>query len=799
MIPHKRVRGVLADFPPIWIPLILAPLALFSKIMLAGQALYWGTPFLQFVPWRSWAWKAITEGHLPLWNPWVGMGAPLVANYQSAIFYPPNWLLWFFQILGGVAGHAWGQTVLVVIHLAWAGFGTALLTRRIGYGSLAQCVSGLAFGLSSYLVSRASFLSINAAAAWLPWVIYSADIVRTSFQGGNWPGWRSALRSGLPFLVCLSLQLLAGHAQITWYTIVLAVLWVSAWSIRTGGVKAAGRSLLALGAGGVLAALLAAVQLIPTAEYLLQSQRAASVDFDYAMNFSFWPWRFLTLLAPDLFGNPAQGDYWFNVYFWEDAVYIGLLPFLLTAAAIFNRRKSRDKSSETLPHDRKFLVQFCLAVTFISFLFALGRFTPVFPFFYRFVPTFDMFQAPTRWSVLGVFCLALLAGLGSDEWRRPEKRALYWTRLGTAGAFAVTLGAGTAWLVLGDIRPTFIRATALAGLWGLGAGILSLLAPRSSEEKPAGWWAWSVAAWIALDLCVANWGLNPGISLDLYSKPAGTREQVIQLAKGGRLFIKPQDEEYEKYQRFFQVETFHNGEAEENLRAVLLANGNILDNVASANLYDPLMPARYTRWMSYLSTLSTTELAEWLPWMGVGVLEISDPKASHGVRFEPIEDGTRFRWTDCVQFDLGEEEIWKQVTSRIYEHEPREPGRDRVIMEGAGTTACPDAPPSQADIRIIADEPDGVLLEVNTEREGWLIQADNWYPGWIARIDNQPVPLSKADYLFRAVRVGAGSHRVSIEYHPWSFYSGAAISSILWLIIGFISFRRYLPKDGGLV
>jgi hypothetical protein len=74
---------------------------------------------------------------------------------------------------------------------------------------------------------------------------------------------------------------------------------------------------------------LAAIQLIPTAEYLMQSQRASAVSYDLAMTYSFWPWRFLSLLAPDLFGNPAIGDYWGYGNYWEDAVYIGLAPFLL--------------------------------------------------------------------------------------------------------------------------------------------------------------------------------------------------------------------------------------------------------------------------------------------------------------------------------------------------------------------------------------------------------------------------------------------------------------------------------------
>src|SRR4030066_8161 len=100
---------------PVW----LGPFILLAPVYLAGKALFWGTPLLQFVPWWSYAWETLLAGHLPLWNPLVGMGAPLLANYQSALFYPPNWLVLLAGIIGGISWAAWLQTLLVVLHLCW--------------------------------------------------------------------------------------------------------------------------------------------------------------------------------------------------------------------------------------------------------------------------------------------------------------------------------------------------------------------------------------------------------------------------------------------------------------------------------------------------------------------------------------------------------------------------------------------------------------------------------------------------------------------------------------------------------
>ena len=79
---------------PRWFPfalLIAALVALFHPL-LRGETLFWGLPSLQFYPWRQFAFDELSAGRLPTWNPYLGAGAPLLANYQTAIFYPPNWL-----------------------------------------------------------------------------------------------------------------------------------------------------------------------------------------------------------------------------------------------------------------------------------------------------------------------------------------------------------------------------------------------------------------------------------------------------------------------------------------------------------------------------------------------------------------------------------------------------------------------------------------------------------------------------------------------------------------------------------
>ncbi len=95
----------------------LAAVVLLSPLLFTGKALFWGTPATQFIPWWSTAWETLKRGELPLWNPSSGMGAPLFANYQTGLLYPPNWLYFVLASVGGISLMAWGQSLLVFFHL----------------------------------------------------------------------------------------------------------------------------------------------------------------------------------------------------------------------------------------------------------------------------------------------------------------------------------------------------------------------------------------------------------------------------------------------------------------------------------------------------------------------------------------------------------------------------------------------------------------------------------------------------------------------------------------------------------
>jgi hypothetical protein len=795
VIPHHQqvTMGRLKQVFSLPHLVILTPFLLLSPVFLTGRALFWGTPALQFVPWRAWAWETLRSGHLPLWNPLLGMGAPLLANYQLGFFYPPNWAYFFLAALGGVPAMAWGQALLVALHLAWAGWGMVRLTRQLGVGELGQTIGGLAFGLSGYLVARSGFLSINAAVAWLPWILLGVDELIAETRAGVGRGGRSRWRLAL----VVGLQLLAGHAQTCWYTWLLAWLWggVRWWQVDRGkGSQEAEAAhsqyprvplknnahshllralshmitkrrsfqffaclLLAFGLGFGLAA----VQLLPTGEYLLNSSRAAAVDYDQAMTYSLWPWRLLTLVSPDLFGNPAQGDYWGYGNYWEDALYIGLLPLLLAIRGLWKGGR---------------LARALFGLAIAAILLALGKNLPLFPWLYAQVPTFDLFQAPTRWSIWTTFALAMLAALGADRWLNLSSRGRYVTRLAITGAIGVTLGAWLTRLLRLEINLTFVRSTILTGVWAAGIGILALTRPVNSSRRCI--WSWVVALFVALDLLVAGWGLNPGVDLDFYGENTPQVEQVKRLVGDGRLYLPPEDERRLKFERFFRFDTFYPSEDWRSLREVLLPNLTLLDGIPSANNFDPLVPRRFALWMERLAQADETVRYRLLPRMGVSVVETIDPSQPGGIRFKSVQGWRRWWWADCARYADSLQEALELV------FEGQQDAEAGVVLEAGNPAEISACKPGQVNvIELLRQEPNRVIFGIESKTPGWLVMADTWYPGWVARVDGRRTEIFPAEGLFRAVAVPAGRHTVELAYRPLSFYLGAGISLMAWILM----------------
>jgi hypothetical protein len=739
-------------------PLVVlgAALAILFHRLLVGDVLFWGLPALQFVPWRDYGFDLVRHGTLPLWNPFNGAGAPLLANYQSALLYPLNWP-------GLILPLAWTMSVSAVVHLFLAGWGMWRLTGQLGLPRLGRGVSALAFGMTGYLVARLGTYPTISAAAWLPWLVWAAIgvIERGRRRDFAWLAWFTAL------------LLLAGHAQTAWYSLLLTGVIALVWTLRHPARRTRTPwPRLAFAAGAVLlGAGIASVQLAATAELLGQSPRSDGVTYDYAANFSYAPLRALNWLAPNLFGTPADGSYLTQGAYFEDAVYIGLIPLLgaITAAVAWLRRRRGPAYPALLV-----TVPLWLGLAIVGFVLALGDHTPIFPFLYEHVPTFALFQAPVRWHLWTVFSLSVLAGIGVTVWGRGE-RLLFWTRLGTAAGAGAALLAVIVLLSLPEGQDgvsVLLRALIPLGVFAALAGLLTLRRPEPSHRR-YGLWSALVLVITAADLALASWGLNPTAPAAFFDRLAGASSLEA------RAYWPRAAEEAVKYERTFRFDDYRiAAEGWQSVRASGLPNLNLLDRYPLLNQFDPLLIGDFA---AYINLIEANPSASENLLTAAGVGAVYEPE---GALHQFNQSAARARVVESVCWHENTSDLEVALTDPAWQ-----PETQLHILGDAGCTPVTDARTPVGRVTSLTDAANSVTINVESERDAWLLLADAAYPGWSASIDGQPAPIYRANLAFRAVQIPAGTHSVIFSYQPTWLLPSVFISllALLGLIVLFRS------------
>ncbi len=387
--------------------LVYAPLLLTNRVLAAGDA------FAYFTPYRDYANAALRSGQIPLWNPYLFLGVPFLANPQSAVFYPLHWPFIFLPAAASLEAS-------LALHLWLAGLGAAVYARRVArLGWLAALTAGFLFSLGGYFGARAGQINQASAAAWLPWLLalLEASAPRWRLSPGNRPARAVRWLAFAALAAAVALQLLAGHTQSSFINLaglMLAALWpgiaallIALWSMirrqpaaldRGALLAAAGRGGLALGAV-LLGALLAAVQLLPTLELSGLSIRSGGLSLREAVSFSLQPRGLLLTLLPSYgenlagrFATPAYGEY---------VAYVGVAGLLLAALGLIRGRRSLASP---------WGLAAALALT--GFALALGAYNPLYLGLVKLAPGFDLFRAPARWMLLYTLGVSLLAGYG---------------------------------------------------------------------------------------------------------------------------------------------------------------------------------------------------------------------------------------------------------------------------------------------------------------------------------------------------------------------------------------------------
>jgi Bacterial membrane protein YfhO len=331
---------------------------------------------------------AVSQGRLPLWNPYIGLGRPFLADMQNAVLYPPAYLV--------CLGEKTGMFLLVWLHCLLAVWGMRRLGGALQMGRWQAYFVAFSFLGSGALTARwvTGEIAYCWAICYLPALFYFA--LRTEER---WQPRRIAC-----YALLLALQFLCGHPQVFWLSLIgqIAFLLARAPRLPLGqAAREAGRGFCqfaaaCLGCGGLSAAVL-----LPMLELAGQGNRSAnSPDF---VNWGSLSWKELQYLFGPLYAGVS----------WENNIFVGSIIVLIGCAGF------------CLVRERN--VRGLLGVLAIGLLIALGNRTPFFGIFYHGLPGFAAFRLHARAALLVVLALNCAAGIWLS---RPHPRLqAYWTEL----------------------------------------------------------------------------------------------------------------------------------------------------------------------------------------------------------------------------------------------------------------------------------------------------------------------------------------------------------------------------------
>lgn len=394
---------------------------------------------LQNYPWKTFIRDSLTQGEIPLWNPYQFSGIPFLAAGQQSTLYPFSLIYYAMPLTA-----AYGWFTVVQLWLAGA-FMYGFLRGGLHTGRFGALIAGVTYQLSAFFVISAVFPMIIAAAAWLPLLLW---MIESTIQQRPLFGRPSSVPWVVIGAVALGCNILAGHVEITYYTLLIMGYYAAArllvqWrTARTQGDASLQHMTMR---GGwlvgmvVLGLALGAVQFIPLFELASINFRSGSASYEEVIGWAHPIRDVLQFALPNFYGNPVHHQYvdvfsrevvpvtvnalgqpithteWGMKNYAEGALYVGILPLVLAVYGTVSSLVSRPSGTDEKGHRAQIWIFALLALLGLTFMFGL----PTYRLLYL-LPGIDQLHSPFRWIFAVTLGVAVLAGLGADQLRMTD-------------------------------------------------------------------------------------------------------------------------------------------------------------------------------------------------------------------------------------------------------------------------------------------------------------------------------------------------------------------------------------------
>jgi len=739
----------------------------------------------QFYPWKAHTDSSIHNGVFPLWNPYTQCGLPFVANSQSSVFEFTKILSYFFKIS---TSNFFVFSNIITLFLA--GFFTYLYLRNRKLKLSAAILGGVVFMLSGPIIVWLGYPLVSTV-IWLPLILFIIDKIIDS---------KKKLWIGLLALV-IGLQFFGGNPEISWFVLFTAFLY-ALWQLWFCGQKKKQifERCIYLVIGLFIGLAIASVQIIPTLEFLMQSQametgRGGLAEAHFFQALTQWNgWHNLKdikhslenlvlVIYPDFLGHPVKGQYWGSANYSESAIYFGLVPlfFIVWAIKSINRKYRRDVVFWTI------LLSGTLLVIISAPVFRLVGYLPIFKLL-----------AMGRLRFIFVFSAAILAAIGFDlmfSKKGQLKKILVWLNSYALVIIASLISFSYIWYKLAAESISKKDLVIRLSLWLVLVLIVNLVFVMRRYLKRGDKYLWLMLLIVVLELISYGHDYHP-ISNE-FSIDIETREVFSFL-----------DSNLDHYRIASYKESLI------DFRTSFLPNINVLWRIPDIRGYEIIKVRRfdelenlnagvddrflYKKYNSqYFNNLSVKYLIQ-------GKNDVENKMLQERVDLKQVLSNDRMNIYENISvlprayvvYQVHQVSNLEQALSKYQDGEMDYKKEAIIEVEDNKGVDLFDLKKSLTEAEIVGYGINQVRVKVATDKPGLLILTDAYYEGWKAYIDGIEAEIFPANVAFRGVFVPHGSHEITFKYHPKSFYysiwlSLSGLVIVILLILGYLKNKKY--------